>query len=372
MNRPHLHRGSLLALVAAVIAVSLAGTVLLAGCNSAGAERTEAPLKVLIVYDLEGVTGATTGRSVNFGGEGYAEVRQSLTEDVNAAIRGLLAAGATEIVITDGHGSGNPDPDYLLEKLPAGARFDIRDKPYDAYIDTIDDTFAAVVAIGMHSGAEGAGFLSHTYSGHLKWAIGGEAINESMIVAASAARFGVPLVMVTGDQVLQQEVAAFSPQTAYAVVKSSSARDKTEPHPREVVSSEIEAAAKRGFGNRAAIKPWTPRSSGGTFENLFSYRLPEMASVAINFPHAEAVDNKTVRIKTSSFLDAYLTFRALGTFTSLAQSRLVLDLVRTVEGGPEMIREAQSRGARPGQTGFEATAPELERIWSSMGRHGYK
>jgi hypothetical protein len=81
--------------------------------------------KILLWYDMEGVTAAAAPRDVQLGGPNYPATRESLTEDVNAAIRGLLRAGASEVVLTDGHGSGNPEPDYLLDRLPKGARFDI-------------------------------------------------------------------------------------------------------------------------------------------------------------------------------------------------------------------------------------------------------
>jgi D-amino peptidase len=170
-------------------------------------------LKVLLLYDMEGVSGAAKPADVNFGSPSYPATRESLSEDVNAAIRGLLKAGATEVVITDGHGSGNPEPDYLLDTLPKGARFDLRDMPYDPYIETMDESFDAMVAIAMHGRAGGRAFLAHTYYGHTRWLMAGHDMNESMLVAASAARFDIPLVLVTGDDVLRDETTAFSPET---------------------------------------------------------------------------------------------------------------------------------------------------------------
>src|SRR5687768_7787070 len=213
-------------------------------------------IKVLLLYDMEGVSGATRGQDVSIGSDSYPATRESLTADVNAAIAGLLAAGATEVVITDGHGSGNDGPDYILEKLPKGARFDLRDVPYDPYIETMDGTFAAMVAIGMHGRAGGPGFLAHTYYGHTKWLMGGHDMNESMLVAASAGRFDVPLILVTGDDILQKEIAAFSPETSYVVVKRAVSVDAAEPKPRDVVSAEITAAASSALRGRARVKPW--------------------------------------------------------------------------------------------------------------------
>ena len=327
-------------------------------------------VKVLLLYDMEGVSGAVKPADVNFGSPSYPATRESLSEDVNAAIRGLMKAGATEVVITDGHGSGNSDPDYLLDKLPKGARFDLRDVPYDPYIETMDKSFDAMVAVAMHGRAGGRAFLAHTYNGHTKWVMAGHDMNESMLVAASAARFDIPLVLVTGDDVLRDEIKAFSPEADYVVVKKAVSESEAEARTRAEVSADIEAAAERALKNRARVKPWRPKEiSAGEFDNLYSYVLPEQAAVAINFPGASVVDNKTVRVRTRSFLDAYLTFRGLAGFTGYAAQRLMLNAMRDMEGGPDLIRKAQDKlPAREART-FTPTGTTIER---GFGKHGYK
>lgn len=325
--------------------------------------------KVLLLYDMEGVTGAVKPSDVNFGSDGYPATRESLTEDVNAAIRGLLKAGAREVVITDGHGSGNPDPDYLLDRLPKGARFDLRSTPYDPYIEAMDGSYAAMAAVAMHSRAGGGGFLAHTYFGHTRWIMGGHDMNESMLVAASAARFNIPLILVTGDEVLQREVAAFSPDTQYVAVKRVLSVEAAEPRPRAAVSAEIETAAERALRTVATIRPWTPASIQAPFENRFSYILPEQAAVAISYPGTTVVDNKTVALRANTFLEAYLAFRALANFTSYATSRLIAGWLRDVEGGADTLRKLQERLPSRAQRTFAPTGNEIERSYS---RHGYR
>src|SRR5215470_19808835 len=125
------------------------------------------PLKVLLLYDMEGVSGATDFKHTSFSHSAeYAEGRKSLTADVNAAIAGLKAAGATEIVIVYGHGSGNnTEPDVLEKELLPPAKMMYRDAPFDIYMESYDHSFDAIVAIGMHAGAgNSVGFLSHTYT----------------------------------------------------------------------------------------------------------------------------------------------------------------------------------------------------------------
>jgi D-amino peptidase len=345
--------------------------VLLAASTLAAARAQQGP-KVLLLYDMEGVTDAVRPADVSMGGASYPATRESLTEDVNAAIRGLLKAGAREVVLTDGHGSGNPDPDYLLDQLPEGARFDIRDAPYDPYLEAMDKSYAAMVAVAMHGKAGGKAFLAHTYNGHTRWVMAGHDMNESMLVAASAARFGIPLILVTGDDVLREEVEAFSPATEYVTVKMARSVSSAEARPRADVSREIEAAAERALRNRKNVSPWKPAGISRPFENRFSYILPEQAAVASMFPHATPVDNKTVKLPARDFVDAYLAFRALATFTGMAGQRMMIASIRQMDGGRELIARAQAALPTREQRTFEPTSPTLDRGALGPGRHGYR
>jgi D-amino peptidase len=352
---------------------AIVAAVTLAGLTAVIPERPRAAhqaagARVLLLYDMEGITGAVRPTDVNAGSPTYQATRESLVEDVNAAIRGLQKAGVREIVVTDGHGSGSPDPDYILERMPAGARHEIRSEPYDPYIDLMDRSFTAMVAIAMHSKAGGGGFLAHTYNGHTRWIMNGHDMNESMLVAASAARVGTPLVLVTGDDVLEREVKAFSPRTEYVVVKKAVSVEAAESRPRAEVSAAIEAAAERAMRNVASIPPWDPPLRA-EFENHYGYILPEHAQVAINFPDTRVVDDKTVALTTRSFLEAYLAFRALAGFTGLATQRVLLTGVRGQPGGPELIQKAQARLPSRRARSFAATGESIPRPY---GRHGYQ
>lgn len=351
-----------------VFALASVGALAAFACSSAPDSQGTRATRVLLIYDMEGITGAVRPTDVNFGSPTYQATRESLVEDVNAAIRGLQKAGATEVVVIDGHGSGSPDPDYILERMPAGSRHEMGGEPLDPYIDLMDRRFDAVVTIAMHSKAGTQGFLAHTYNGHTRWVMHGHDMNESMLVAASAARFGTPLILVTGDDVLAGEVKAFSPKTEYVVVKRAVRVDSAEARSRAAVSAEIEAAAERGLRNVKAIPIWDPRFTA-EFVNHYGYVMPEQAAAAINFPHATVVDDKTVSVKARDFLDAYLAFRALAGYTGLATQRVILDGVRAQAGASTFLQQAQSR--IPGR--LERTfAPTGTTIPRGFGPHGYR
>src|SRR5581483_8352247 len=89
--------------------------------------------KVLLLFDMEGVTDATTYKHTTVSHpDDYAIGRKSLTADVNAAIAGLKAAGAAGIVVVDGHGSGSTSGPAVLEnELLPPAKMHYRDTPFD-------------------------------------------------------------------------------------------------------------------------------------------------------------------------------------------------------------------------------------------------
>src|SRR5215468_172153 len=209
------------------------------------------PLKVLLLYDMEGVSGATDFKHTSFSHPTeYTEGRKSLTADVNAAIAGLKAAGASEIVVVDGHGSGNnTGPDVLEDQLLPPARTLYRDAPFDIYMDSYDHSFDAISAVGMHAAAgNSVGFLSHTYTFEdVEYKVNGVSFNESMILAAGAARLKIPLIMVSGDDQLENEIRRAMPWVKYASVKHAVDRSRAEALPREEASRRIEDAAREGL-----------------------------------------------------------------------------------------------------------------------------
>ncbi|MBI3791515.1 MAG: M55 family metallopeptidase [Gemmatimonadetes bacterium] len=206
------------------------------------------PLKVMVLYDMEGVSGVSDWRMTSFRQtDRYAEGRKSLTADVNAAIAGLKAAGVSDILVVDGHGSGNfESPDVLEDQLLAPAKMVSRDAPFDIYMDSYDHSIDAIVAIGMHAGAGNRqGFLSHTYTFEdVEYRVNGVPFNETMILAAGAGRLRIPVIMVSGDDQLERELKRMMPWVRYAMTKHAVDRSKAEPLARDEASRRIEAAAR--------------------------------------------------------------------------------------------------------------------------------
>ncbi|OGD22156.1 MAG: hypothetical protein A2W03_09700 [Candidatus Aminicenantes bacterium RBG_16_63_16] len=282
--------------------------ILLAGLWLAAAALAQPrPLKVLVLYDMEGVTGATSYKHVQamYKSE-YEAGRQSLTADVNAAIAGLKAAGVQDIVIVDGHGSGNSGgPDVFEDQLFPPARMISRDRRFDIYMDSYDHSFDAIVAVAMHAGAGNtAGYSSHTYTYEdIQYKVNGVPFNESMILAMGAARFKIPLIMVSGDDQFEREVRHSLPWVKCAVVKRALSRASAEPVPREEASRRIEAAAREAVTALASAQiPSYP----GPYRFALTFQDEAQARNAALLPGAEVLADPTVvQIRAGDFEEGY-------------------------------------------------------------------
>lgn len=179
-------------------------------------------MKIYISTDMEGITGITSGEEViRKEGEGndYSRFRKLMTRDVNGAIEGALAGGATKILVNDGHGGMR---NILVEELNGEAELISGSlKPF-SQMEGLDSSFDGVFCIGYHtmSGTAG-GILSHTYYGRKinDILINGRRVGELGMNAAYAGALGVPVIFVSGDDKLAAEAKDLIGEVETAVIK---------------------------------------------------------------------------------------------------------------------------------------------------------
>ncbi|MDA0681178.1 MAG: M55 family metallopeptidase [Proteobacteria bacterium] len=214
-------------------------------------------LKVYISADMEGVGGVSTWeKQASASGLDYGQYRRLMTLEVNAAIEGAFAAGATEVLVSDSHGDGQNIDAELLDPRVKLVRAWPRPLGMAAGIDA---TFDAVVLIGYH-GAEGQAdsILSHTED-DTKYAdmkLNGVSVPEAGIVAATAGAFGVPVVFISGDQTICRVTSDLLGDIETAVVKVADGfYAGTMMHPQEAREL-IRAGVERAVRGRDEIKPY--------------------------------------------------------------------------------------------------------------------
>lgn len=215
---------------------------------------SEGRVRVLIIHDMEGLSGQDDPSSFDFGTALYPEGQEMLAADVNAVVEGLFAGGATEVLVADGHGSGNPEPDLRTDLLDSRARQIFRDEPFDTYFDLPEsEEIDAVAVVGMHAKTGSGGFASHTFTLGIDFLINGRSITETELVALSWGRVGVPLIFASGDDRLAEDLQTM-PWVEFATVKEATAADSARLRPAREAHADLTAAARRAVEGLASAQ----------------------------------------------------------------------------------------------------------------------
>lgn len=222
---------------------------------SAPAARTGSDLRVLVYHDMEGLSGQDDYRTFNYSHpEFYAKGQEYLAGDINAVVDGLFAGGATKVEIVDAHGSGNPSPDLIPAKLDPRATQLARDSAFRQYVDIVTpDTYDAIVAVGMHAKTGSRGFASHTYTLGIDLRMNGHSITETELVAYSWGRAGVPVIFVSGDDRLADDLKTM-PWIQYVVTKTATSANTVELRNVDSVRAEMKAKAAEAVRQLANAK----------------------------------------------------------------------------------------------------------------------
>lgn len=278
-----------------------------------GVSAQERGLKVYISADMEGVVGVVTGEQLGPGGFEYERFRQFMTEEVLAAIEAAREAGATEILVSDSHGNGQ---NLLIDRLPADVQV-VRSWPRPLLMmQGIDSTFDAAILLGYHAGTTNPkGVRAHTMSSARLTDIrlNGQSIPEAGISAAIAGHFGVPVVMISGDDAAVEEAQHVIGDIEGAVVKWNygfhSARTLTPAAGYAVIREKVKAALAR-LHEFVPLRVPSPLTLDVSFK---SYRPVQLLAY---LPIVELVDAHTIRYvaedapAASAFLEFLLSYNS--------------------------------------------------------------
>jgi D-amino peptidase len=211
------------------------------------APNTDGTVRVLVYHDMEGLSGQSDPNTFRFSHpDQYAEGRRLLTDDVNAVVAGLFLGGAGEVHIVDGHGSGNPNPDLLLDRLHPKATLVSRDEAFDAYVDLVrPGEYDAIALVGMHAKTGSGGFASHTFTLGMDIVMNGMSLTETELVGYSWGRVGVPVIFASGDDRLGADLEEPMPWVEFVTVKTATSASTAEPRPVGEVRAELTRYASR-------------------------------------------------------------------------------------------------------------------------------
>jgi D-amino peptidase len=278
-------------------------------------------VKIWISFDMEGVAGIVDWEQCRpSGGARYAVGCQLMLDEVNAAIEGAIAGGATEVVLNDSHGTmANLDP-----RLVAGEASYIAGRHKPLYMmQGLDETVDAVFFVGYHGSISGRpSTLSHTYNPEVFAAarVNGDEVGESGINALVAEHYGVPIAFVSGDAITWAETEKYAPGAVNVVTKESITRfSSANLHPAESCRR-IRAGAEEAVRRVAAGAVGTPGIARPARLEL-DVQTADMAEVATWARGTERTGERTVAITGEDLLAVFRSFVAVNYITRQAGGR---------------------------------------------------
>ena len=267
-------------------------------------------MKVYIFADMEGVAGVVNREQLVTDGFEFQQFRKFMTEEVNAAIEGAREAGATEIVVSDSHGTGL---NLLMDVLPQDIQL-VRSWPRPlGMMEGIDDTFSAALFLGYHAGVGNiGGIVAHTISSaaFTSVKINNIEMSEGGMNALIAGHFGVPVVMISGDDAAVSEVSDMLGPIEGAVVKWHYGHTSARTLMPEAAQALIREKAKAGIERRKGLKPFHIE---GPLTLDLTYKNDKAAEMIAYLPNVERIDNHSVRfvgsiIELSMFIEMALGY----------------------------------------------------------------
>ncbi len=271
-------------------------------------------MKVYLSVDMEGIGGVAAWQQVSNTESDYQRAREWMVQEANAAIEGAIEAGADEIVVNDAHG---PMRNMVYDQLhPKAQLISGRLKPL-GMMAGIDETFDAALFIGYHTMGGGYGVLAHTWNHNpLGVRINGMPVGEWGINAMIAGHFGVPVAMVTGDDLLASEVKKGLGDVETVVVKHALSKLSAQSLPHGEVRRLIREGAARALGRLDEFRPFRPETP---LRLEVDFSRTEQADCAAMMPGAVRLGPLTVSRDAQDALEAFgcfYTFMALSVYPS--------------------------------------------------------
>ncbi len=260
-------------------------------------------MKLLICTDIEGVAGVVSAATqITADGCYYDAAKKLLTAEVNAAVEGALTAGADEILVFDGHGSGAIHFESLHPEVQL-----IHGRPLIPFVQLLKllSDCDATIMIGQHAMAGVAdGNLNHTQSSASidYYKLNGQKIGEIAQWSLATGAYEIPMLFLAGDKAACAEAEALIPGVKTAAVKTGLGRHCA------ISLSPARAAAMIKAGVETALRqhqqePVNPLKLKAPFILEKRFFHTETVDSILNDPRYKKIDNQTVQISGNNILD---------------------------------------------------------------------
>ncbi|MDT3398693.1 M55 family metallopeptidase [Streptomyces sp. B1866] len=271
-------------------------------------------MKVLISADMEGATGVTWPADVLPGTPQWERCRRLFTSDVSAAVTGFFDGGADEVLVNEAHSTMR---NLLLEELDERARMLTgRHKSLSMVEGVQHGDVDGIAFVGYHTGAGTEGVLAHTYLANSVtgvW-VDGVPASEGRLNALVVAEYGVPVVLVTGDDRTCEDAKGYAPRARSVAVKDYVSRYAAVCRTPARTAADIRAAAREA--TRLAVRHEPVR--GGPFTVELEFDAEHLAGAATVVPGVEQAGPRRVAYTSPTMYEGIRAFKAVTTVVSAA------------------------------------------------------
>ena len=258
--------------------------------------------KVFLITDAEGVAGVCRQDQTD---PKDVEMRQLLTGEINAAVDGFLAGGASEVWVWDGH-----DGSQTLSALTIHprARLLIGDMGTTMLMER--GGWAGIGFLGQHARANRrGGIMAHSFSslGIQTMLMNGKPVGEIETTSALAGWFNVPVIFLSGDQAAADDLHAIVPEAQTAVVKEGLSNYSCITLSAPAARDMIRERARRAVETASSIKPY--RISGPVTIQIEHTTRNALGTEGATGPGTEMIDPRTILYRGKDFLEAWKLYR---------------------------------------------------------------
>ncbi|RPF44596.1 D-aminopeptidase DppA [Streptomyces sp. Ag109_G2-6] len=271
-------------------------------------------MKILVSADMEGATGVTWPADVLPGTPQWERCRGMFTSDVNAAVLGFFDGGADQVLVNEAHWTMR---NLLLEKLDARAEMITgRHKSLSMVEGVQHGDVDGVAFVGYHTGAGAEGVLAHTYLANSLTGVwlDGLRASEGVLNAHVVAEYGVPVILVTGDDLTCADAAGYAPDARTVAVKDHVSRYAAVCRTPARTAADIRAAATEAV--KLAVRHEPVRGGPHTMEVEFDAEHLSMAATVV--PGVERTGERRIAYTSGTMYEAIRTFKAVTTVVSAA------------------------------------------------------
>ncbi|WP_052868036.1 M55 family metallopeptidase [Streptomyces niger] len=271
-------------------------------------------MKILISADMEGATGVTWPADVLPGTSQWERCRHLFTSDVNAAIAGFFDGGADDVLVNEAHWTMR---NLLLEKLDERAQMLTgRHKSLSMVEGVQHGDVDGLAFVGYHTGAGTEGVLAHTYLANSitgVW-VDGVPASEGYLNSLVVAEYGVPVVLVTGDDRTCADAQGYAPQARGIAVKDYVSRYAAVCRPPARTAADIRAGAREA----AALARRHAPARRGPFTVEVEFDAEHLVGAATVVPGVERSGTRRVSYESPTMYEGIRCFKAVTTLVSSA------------------------------------------------------